>query len=214
MKNNTKKLLSFALAGTVVAGANATVAHAADMPCNNPTVTYETTCEDLCYVVQEGDTLSDISLMFYGNPCYYEALAKYNNIEDSWWIYEGQVIKIPRKINDLITNTHPREFAPDQVYYVEQGDIMFNIVENYYGEDNRNLYFVDRLATYNNLEDPNLIYEGQELFIPEEAKLRLVVPNDYSLQYKMLDWRVNHPGEPYPFPVPEKGCTRVLKPNK
>ena len=79
-------------------------------------------------------------------------------------------------------------------------------------KENRNLIYVDKLATYNDLEDPNIIHVDQVLYIPEEAKLKLVEANDYSLQYKMLDWRINHPGEPYPFEVPEKECKLVLKP--
>jgi nucleoid-associated protein YgaU len=95
MKDSAKKILSFALAGTLVAGAGATVAHAADFGCK-PTIDYTTTSDDLYYVVKKGDTLSDISVMFFGTPNYYEEIAKYNNIADSWWIYEGQTIKIPR----------------------------------------------------------------------------------------------------------------------
>jgi len=51
--------------------------------------------EDVLYTVQKGDWLKEICRKFYGNPDYYEAVAKYNNISDPSQINTGQVIKLP-----------------------------------------------------------------------------------------------------------------------
>ena len=210
MQQNAKRILSFALAGTVIAGANIPTANA---DCNkNNTVIEETMPTDLYYTVEEGDTLGGISVKYFGTPQYFEELAKYNKIENPDLIYQGQLIRIPYSLTDLLISTYPRPFEPDKIYVVQDDDYLFTIVEKFYGEENRNLTYVDKLATYNDLEDPNIIHVDQVLYIPEEAKLKLVEANDYSLQYKMLDWRINHPGEPYPFEVPEKECELVLKP--
>ena len=179
MNNTTKKILSFA-------GVPTTVAHANN---NESGIIIEGNIpSDINYTVQSGDTLGGISLMFFGTPNYYLELANYNNIENPALIYEGQVIRIPRNLTHLLIETYPREFEEDQKYIVEDNDILFTIIEKFYNE--KNISYVNKLATYNDLEDPNLIYEGQELLIPEKAKLELVIPNDYTLQYQMLEWRI------------------------
>ena len=58
--------------------------------------------------------------------------------------------------------------------------------------------YVDKLATYNELDDPNIIRVGDVLAIPEKAKLYRIEPNDYTLQYQMLEFRMAHPDEDYP----------------
>ncbi len=211
MKDSTKKILSFALASTIIAGVP-TVAHANDN--NTSNVVLDTTNNDIYYTVKNGDTLGKISTMFYGSSEYYNELATYNNIEDAYLIYVGQTIRIPRTrpikspdcYSQPATVYYYPEYSEDQTYTVQNGDLMICIVDKFYGT--KSLNYVDKLATYNNLSDPNLIYVGQVLRIPEENKLKQVLANDYTLQYQMLNWRIEHPNEKYP----SKENTLVLKP--
>ena len=89
---------------------------------------------------------------------------------------------------------------------------------------------VDKLATYNNLSDPNRLSVGQVLFIPTVEKLLAVQQRDYSEQYNRMGEILNRkPNCPCPCPgnaviynfdnmvldpVPEKqpGCILILKP--
>ena len=198
MNNNTKKVLSFALASTLVAG----VPVFSNAECQKPELIIEDTTKDLNYYVEDGDTLGGISEKFFGTPRYYKIIAHYNHISDPWWIYSGQLIKIPHSLNHLLIDTYPREYEPDQLYIIEEGDVLFSIVENFYDENN--IIYVNKLATYNDLDDPNTIHVGDELLIPEKAKLDLIIPRDYTLQYEILEWRISHPGEDYPDWIQEK----------
>ena len=215
MRNQEKKLISLALAGTLFYSALPCNAHACEVNvCDNDKAIVDMNNIDYYYVVQGGDTLSGISMLFYGNPIYYEEIAEYNNIEDPTLIYEGQVIYLPGMLYNLIIKTHGEEFEPDETYVVQKDDVMFDIIEKYYGDRSRD--YVNRVATYNNMIDPNLIFEGQEILIPEKRKLMLIVPDDYHLQYQMLEWRIDHPGEDYPDWIKEqleleRGKKLVLK---
>ena len=94
MKNITRRLLSFALAGTLTVGVPV-AAHAADN--NTDKVVYEDTMLDTTnYIVKEGDTLGKIAEKFYGNAAYYEYLALYNGMENPALIFPGQIITIPK----------------------------------------------------------------------------------------------------------------------
>ena len=65
-------------------------------------------------------------------------------------------------INDNESNTTSEEIT---TYIVQRGDNLWNIVKEYYNlESNSEIANkVSEIATYNNLENPNMIYEGQEL---------------------------------------------------
>ena len=69
------------------------------------------------------------------------------------------------------------------------------IIKKFY--DRIDLVTVDKLATYNNLSDPNKIYVDQVLLIPCIEKLDKVVPNDYTEEYAQLQWRLDHPNCSY-----------------
>ena len=197
MNEYVRRIVSVALAGTVVSGASALEAKADCVPTDTYVIEHAESDEDH-YVVQQGDTLGGIATLYFGNPDYYVELAKYNHIENPCLIYEGQVILIPKTLSHLFVAGHPKEYAEDELYEVQQGDYMLKIVKEFY--ESEDLRDVDKLATYNNLADPNLINVGQVLRIPEKDKLANVVANDYTLQYQMLEWRIEHPGEPYPQP--------------
>lgn len=64
-------------------------------------------------------------------------------------------------MNDESSNTSEKITT----YIVQRGDNLWNIVKEYYNlESNSEIANkVNEIATYNNLENPNMIYEGQEL---------------------------------------------------
>lgn len=226
MRNSTKRVLSFALAGTVVAGAPVAAYAAND---NTEDVVIEETMPSTTnYIVKEGDTLGKIAEMYYGNAAYYEQLALYNHIENPALIFVGQIITIPRDLTvvynyDNNVATVVPAYEEDRTYTVQCGDVLDCIVSVQYGVFEREL--VDKLATYNGLSDPNKIVAGQVLRLPDISKLRQVVQNDYTAQYNEMGWRLNHPrgcrpcnpcngwlpGYPIVWPAfPPEGCAPVV----
>lgn len=195
MNNTTKKVLSFVLAGTVVAGAPV-VAHADN---SNEERIIEEEMETTNYVVKEGDTLGKIAEKFYGNAAYYEQLAAYNHIDYCSLIFPGQIITIPKTLtveNNIVYNYENNEvvvnaYEADKTYTVKEGDTLYCIVRTQYGLTNQEA--VDKLATYNGLSDPNRISRGQVLLIPCVEKLLQVVQNDYTDEYNRMGWILNHP---------------------
>ena len=201
MNKNTKRFLSFALAGTVVAGVPVASAHAEDV---NVEALEEAAVNTTTYVIKDGDTLGSICKRVYGNSGFWEALAEYNKLENPNELSIGQVIILPRDLNELLTFEVPTpvvenneevvvndEFEPDKTYTVKSGDTLYCIVRVQYGLTNQEA--VDKLATYNGLSDPNRISLGQKLLIPCIEKLNQVVQNDYTAEYNRMGWILNHP---------------------
>ncbi len=62
----------------------------------------------------------------------------------------------------IMTSLPLAAFAED-TYVIQEGDVLWQIAEKY-GRT------YEELAEYNNIEDPNLIYAGDELKIPDDAK--------------------------------------------
>lgn len=223
MNKRTKKILSLALAATLVSGAH-TTAHAE-------------VGNYITYTVEDGDTLGKIAYKYYGNASYYENLAEYNNMEDANVLSIGQEIKIPSNLplvmdynydnNEVVVNP----YEEDETYTVKEGDTLFCIVRVQYNLTNQEA--VDKLATYNNLEDPNKLEVGQVLYIPCIEKLEQVVENDYTEQYNRMGYILNHKEEdkcvnvchpkviyvpiiidPYLCADPYLDCDKVLCKNK
>ena len=192
MNKNAKRFLSFVLAGSLVAG----VPVSSNAQSNNEEKSITTRENTLSYTVCDGDNLGLISEMYFGSPKYALELARFNHIKNPELIFSGQIIRIPEYLHKYLVDTYPREFAPDTYYTIEEGDYLFKIVKEQYDEDS--ILYVNKLATYNELDDPNIIRVGDVLAIPEKAKLYRIEPNDYSLQYQMLEFRMAHPGEDYP----------------
>ena len=101
------------------------------------------------YVVKPGDTLFSISRR-YGVPLF--DLATYNNIYNVNLIYVGQVLLIP-------TSTTPPGGGTGTTYTIKHGDTLYSIGRSYG-------YTVNQLVAYNNIQNPNLIYAGQTLYLP------------------------------------------------
>lgn len=97
------------------------------------------------YVVQYGDTLSQIALE-YGTTV--ENLAAINNIQNVNLIYIGQIIKIPSSGYDM---SH-------RLYVVKRGDTLWGISRRF-GVSIAQIVMLNRIA------NPNLIYPGNVLRI-------------------------------------------------
>ncbi|PWH19314.1 MAG: M23 family peptidase [Ardenticatenia bacterium] len=120
------------------------------------------------YIVQDGDTLSDIALRFGVTV---EALISANQIQDPDLIQVGQKLLIPileveKEIaptpsgdqTDAQTTQAPSTYQP-QVYIVQPGDTLYSIAM-------RLGVTVEELIEANRLSDPNYLRVGQELRIP------------------------------------------------
>ena len=200
MKESTKKLLSFALASTLVAGVPV-AAHA------DNTVSIKGVVEEagdiVFYTVKDGDTLGKIAERYYGNAAYWEQLAAYNNMQYPSKLAIGQAVLLPRYLPMLeyapcVPTQDNQEatvvvdnYAEDSTYTVKKGDTLYCIVRVQYGLTNQEA--VDKLATYNGLSDPNRLSVGQVLYIPCIEKLQAVVQNDYTDEYNRMGWILNHP---------------------
>lgn len=122
---------------------NANLNHLSDTPV--PPSPNPTPPDYITYVIQPGDTLSQLAVRFHTTV---NELASLNNLTDPNLIYAGQTLRIPENIHTSI-----------QYYTIQPGDTLGQIALRYNTA-------VNALAALNNLSDPNLIYAGQILRIP------------------------------------------------
>ncbi len=209
MNEIEKRIGSVALAGAIGLGAHAEAAITAfaEEPVNTTTAIVQEDDTYYYYRVQAGDTLAEISKKFTGDPCKYPVIIVDNNICDENVIYEGDTLLIRKSIckNPVVLEpveqqpivVPQQEFEPDIEYEVQHGEVLNCILRKFYPED---LVWkaIPIVANYNDKDDPHLLYEGEILYIPCEAKLKTLPTRDYSKQDQMLQWRLEHPGEPYP----------------
>lgn len=100
---------------------------------------------DTTYIVQSGDTLSEIAQRF-GTT--YQSLAAINNISDPNRIYPGQEIRID--------GTAPTSNASEEYYTIQPGDTLSGIAERY-GTSYQYLAYI------NGISNPNKIYAGDTI---------------------------------------------------
>lgn len=103
------------------------------------------------YTVKPGDSFWGIAQSQMGDGGRYKELAAYNGMSPADTIYAGQVLKIPKD------GAAP---AQDTVYTVKAGDTLSGIAAKY-----GTTY--QALAEYNGLSNPNVIYPGQTIKIPQ-----------------------------------------------
>jgi LysM repeat protein len=109
---------------------------------------------EVTYVVQPGDTLFSIALA-HGTSV--GLIADANNIADPNVIHVGQTLTIPEPMP-----TPPAEPAPpEDTYTVQSGDTLFAIASQF-GTT------VSAFVEANNLADPNVIFAGQVLVVPDD----------------------------------------------
>lgn len=118
---------------------------------NNYLYKYDSDCETsnksqaIKYIVKSGDTLSGIAKV-YGTS--WRKIASDNELTNPDLIYPGQVIMI--NTNKVINN--------EITYIVKKGDTLSGIARKY------NTTY-QKLASDNNIQNPNLIYPGQKIVI-------------------------------------------------
>ena len=116
----------------------------------NPNGNYNT--ETIYYTVKRGDTLSAIASR-YGTTV--KEIAQINGIKNVNLIYPGQVFKITTNsnINGSVINSTGKTY-----YTIKRGDTLWKIARRY-GVTLQNI------ISWNNIQNPNLIYPGQKLIL-------------------------------------------------
>ena len=207
MTDNTKRIASLLAAGVVLTSVGAPKAHAESPAPTSETVTEEEASE-FKYVVKEGDTLGKLAEKYLGCSDFYPLIAKRNGICNPNKISVGQVLFIPSLSDALVYEPVQQQpvqqqqptqqqpvVIPENVrtYVVKAGDTMSCIVRTQYGLTGAKLAkAVDQLATFylNDMWDPNLISEGQVIYLPDLETLLSIVPNDYTDRYNELADRI------------------------
>ena len=95
------------------------------------------------YIVKSGDTLSAIAQKYNTT---YQKIAHDNNIENPNLIYPNQKLKIYTNVSQ------------ETIYIVKSGDTLSGIAQKY-----KTTY--QKIASDNNIKNPNLIFPGQKLVI-------------------------------------------------
>lgn len=114
------------------------------------------------YTVKSGDTLWKIARQFYGNGAMWTKIYADNKttIKNPNKIYVGQVLLIYPSIGD---GTYITESGA-KTYRVKRGDTLWSIAEEMYGKGKRWKKIYE--ANKGTLSDPNKLYAGQILIIP------------------------------------------------
>lgn len=127
--------------------------------------------EDILYIVQPGETLSDIADMY---DITWQILAEYNQIDPPYSLFSGQEIRIPPVMNRIDTTPQPRREptttatpslqAPTLTltsYTVEKGDTLARLARRW------GIKWSD-IASTNQLLYPYVLTPGQVLYIPHK----------------------------------------------
>ena len=133
----------------------------------NQTTTYTT------YVVEAGDTLSNIAARFYNNTSLWSYIyqANPNVISDAHWIFPGQRLIIPA----LQQSSDPGSAPANQGgYVVQSGDTLSAIALRTYG--NASLWPAIYQANRTLIANYNLIYPGQRLTVPATPQVGQGLP--------------------------------------
>ena len=132
---------------------------------STPQKEYVNTTSEKEYVVKPGDTLYNISIIFYGSSEYYNRIAEFNGIDDPNLIKPGDVIKLPiiEKVN---------------YYTIKEGDTLYDLCMSKYGRADEEI--IKALALYNNIDDYNVIIAGQKILLPEIDQLNNYMGTVYN----------------------------------
>ena len=117
------------------------------------------------HTVAKGENLWTIGEKYFGSGYNWVDIAQENNLSNADVISEGQTLSIPNVEPKLATKTEIKtagEAITGGTYTVVKGDSLWNIAVRAYGDGYR---WVE-IAGENNLENPNLIHEGNVLTLP------------------------------------------------
>lgn len=104
------------------------------------------------YTVQYGESIFSISQAFHVPMM---DIIDVNRLSPPYVIYPGQRLLIPE------SGSIPYENG--RIYIVQPGDTLYTLAQNFNTT-------VDRIAAFNNILEPDLIYPGQRLIIPSEER--------------------------------------------
>lgn len=116
----------------------------------NPNGNYNT--ETIYYTVKRGDNLSTIASLYRTTV---QEIAQINGIQDVNLIYPGQVLRITTNSNNHGSETN----STGKTYYtIKRGDTLWGIARRYQVS-------IQNIVSWNNIQNPNLIYPGQRLIL-------------------------------------------------
>ena len=124
------------------------------------------------YIVKRGDNLTRIALWYNTTV---ENLVRLNNIQNPDLIYVGQRL--------LISVSDDPNKSKEVKYTVKRGDTLSKIA-NRYG------ITVNEIVSLNNIQNPNLIYVGQQLRIPLDNSINQMQNVYYRVQRGDRLWRI------------------------
>jgi nucleoid-associated protein YgaU len=116
------------------------------------------------YKVQKGDHLWKIAEKFYGSGYNWVDIAKENKLKNANLLFVGQELNIPKvavKKPVIATEKFGPAITGDN-YTVQKGDHLWGIAVRAYGDG----YQWVKIASENNLKNPNLIHPGNVLKLP------------------------------------------------
>lgn len=127
---------------------------------------------NIYYFVKRGDNLTRIALWYNTTV---ENLVRLNNIQNPDLIYVGQRL--------LISVSDDPNKSKEVKYTVKRGDTLSKIA-NRYG------ITVNEIVSLNNIQNPNLIYVGQQLRVPLDNSINQMQNVYYRVQRGDRLWRI------------------------
>lgn len=115
----------------------------------------------IVYVVQPGGTIYSIARRYGVTP---QSIIERNQLANPDLIFPGQKLFIP------VEETEPPVQPPGlKTYIVQPGDTLYTIAR-------QTGVTVEEIIKLNKLDNPDVIYPGQQLLMPPEAKIPAVTP--------------------------------------
>lgn len=116
------------------------------------------------YTVSNNENLWSIAEKYYGSGYNWVTIAAKNKLTNSDYIMVGQVLNIPKA--EVIRPESEKMLAsavePEKTYTIVRGDNLWNIAVREYGDG----FAWAKIASANNLTNPDLIHPGNVLTLP------------------------------------------------
>ncbi len=126
----------------------------------------------IVYQVRPGDTLGQIALNYYGAFWHYKALYAANAAafqQTNGVLLAGMTLILPNQLNGVARFPVPVQASGETLYTVKAGDTLSAIAASVYGDATQYTAIFQR--NRDRMTDPDLIYEGQILVLPDKSTL-------------------------------------------